>query len=229
MKVLAFDSSSQALSVALLEDDQTVAQTCFNMKQNHSVTLMPTIDFLMTSVGWQPSDLGRIVVAQGPGSYTGLRMAVATAKTLAYALQIEVVGLSSLLALTDVSFSGLVISLIDARRNHVYAGFYLNGISQQPDAYMSFEQVLALAKASQEGVCFVGEVEPFRPQIEEALPAATIKVSLPSASLLGRLGQDMPALASAHDLVPNYLKRVEAEENWLKEHDDKGNHYIKWV
>lgn len=229
MKVLAFDSSSQALSVALLEDQKIVAQTSLNQKQNHSVTLMPTIDFLMTQVAWQPRDLERIVVAQGPGSYTGLRVAVATAKTLAYALQIEVVGLSSLLALTDVGFSGLVIPLIDARRNHVYAGFYLNGISQQADAYMSFEQVLQVAKDWSGDVCFVGEVEAFRQQIEEVLPSADIKASLPSAALLGRLAQKLPAFANVHDLVPNYLKRVEAEENWLKEHDDTDSHYIKWV
>ncbi|TWT16181.1 tRNA (adenosine(37)-N6)-threonylcarbamoyltransferase complex dimerization subunit type 1 TsaB [Streptococcus sp. sy010] len=228
MKVLAFDSSSQALSVALLDNQNIVAQTNLDMKQNHSVTLMPTIDFLMTLVGWQPSDLERVVVAQGPGSYTGLRMAVATAKTLAYALQIDVVGLSSLLALTAVDFSGLVIPLIDARRNHVYAGFYLDGNRQQADAYMSFETVLTIAQDWQGEVCFVGEVEGFRQQIEETMPTAKIKASLPSASLLGQLGQKMPAL-NTHDLVPNYLKRVEAEENWLKEHDDTDDHYIKWV
>ena len=97
MKVLAFDTSSKALSLAILEDKQVLAETTINIKKNHSITLMPAIDFLMASLDWTPKDLDRIVVAEGPGSYTGLRIAVATAKTLAHTLNIELVGMSSLL------------------------------------------------------------------------------------------------------------------------------------
>ena len=95
MKLLAFDTSNQALSLAILEDEHLLAQTTLNIKKNHSITLMPAIDFLMNSLDMKPKDLDRIVVAQGPGSYTGLRIAVATAKTLAHTLKIELVGVSS--------------------------------------------------------------------------------------------------------------------------------------
>ena len=84
MKVLAFDTSSKALSLAILADKQLLAETTINIKKNHSITLMPAIDFLMGSLDLTPKDLDRIVVAEGPGSYTGLRIAVATAKTLAH-------------------------------------------------------------------------------------------------------------------------------------------------
>ena len=87
---------------------------------------MPAIDFLMSSLDLTPKDLDRIVVAEGPGSYTGLRIAVATAKTLAHTLNIELVGISSLLALVPRQQEGLVVPLMDARRNNVYAGFYEN-------------------------------------------------------------------------------------------------------
>ena len=113
MKILAFDTSSTALSVALLEDEKLVAESTVTVKKNHSISLMPTIDFLVAQAGWQPSDLERIVVAQGPGSYTGLRVAVATAKTLAYALDIDLVGVSSLQALTDLTVDGVVIPIMD--------------------------------------------------------------------------------------------------------------------
>ena len=69
MKVLAFDTSSKALSLAILEDKQLLAETTINIKKNHSITLMPAIDFLMASLDLTPKDLGRIVVAEGPGSY----------------------------------------------------------------------------------------------------------------------------------------------------------------
>ena len=71
MKILAFDTSSTALSVALLEDENLVAEATVTVKKNHSISLMPTIDFLVAQVSWQPADLDRVVVAQGPGSYTG--------------------------------------------------------------------------------------------------------------------------------------------------------------
>ena len=180
MKILAFDTSSTALSVALLEDEKLVAESTVTVKKNHSISLMPTIDFLVAQAGWQPADLERIVVAQGPGSYTGLRVAVATAKTLAYALDIDLVGVSSLQALT-------------------------------------------------EKVTFVGEVANFADQIKESLPEATILSSLPSAQLIGRLGLSLPSV-DVDAFVPHYLKRVEAEENWLKTHEETNrDNYIKRV
>ena len=148
MKVLAFDTSSKALSVAILDGEDLLADVTVNIKKNHSITLMPAIDFLMASVDLQPTDLDRIVVAQGPGSYTGLRVAVATAKMLAYTLNIELVGVSSLYALAAAThFDGLVIPIMDARRNNVYAGFYKNGQSVKADQHMSLTAVLEAVKA----------------------------------------------------------------------------------
>lgn len=144
MKVLAFDTSSKALSVAILDGEQLLADVTVNVKKNHSINLMPAIDFLMNSVDLKPADLDRIVVAQGPGSYTGLRVAVATAKTLAYALGIELVGVSSLYALAAATeFSGMIVPVMDARRNNVYAGFYRDGQLVKEEAHMAFPEVLA--------------------------------------------------------------------------------------
>ena len=218
MKVLAFDTSSKALAIAILEDNKLLAEMTINIKKNHSVTLMPAIDFLMESLDLKPSDLGRIVVAEGPGSYTGLRIAVATAKTLAHTLKIDLVGVSSLRILVPEDIDGLVIPLMDARRNNVYAGFYENGRATQPEAHLSFEEVLEKAKSASQVT--------FAEQIQSALPEALIKATLPSAVLLAKIGLQLPA-RSVHDFVPNYLKRVEAEENWLKNHQETKDSYIK--
>lgn len=225
MKVLAFDTSSKALSLAILEDKQVLAETTINIKKNHSITLMPAIDFLMESLDWTPKDLDRIVVAEGPGSYTGLRIAVATAKTLAHTLNIELVGMSSLLALVPYQQEGLFVPLIDARRNNVYAGFYENAKPVMPEAHLSFERVIELIKGASQ-VTFVGEVGPFVEQIQEHLPRTNYKETLPNAANLALLAWDKEA-DSLHDFVPNYLKRVEAEENWLKNHTESGESYIK--
>ena len=194
MKLLAFDTSSKALSVAILEDETLLAETTLTIKKNHSITLMPVIDFLMQQIDLTPKELDRIVVAEGPGSYTGLRIAVATAKTLAHTLGIELVGVSSLLALVPDDLEGLVVPVERA--------------------------------ATSEQVTFVGEVAAFKDQIASSLPSATCSETLPDAVKIGRLGlKQVPA--SLHDFVPNYLKRVEAEENWLKDHTETTTSYIK--
>lgn len=226
MNTLAFDSSNTALSVALLSGDQLLAEQTLNIKKNHSISLMPVVDFLMAQIGWSPSDLERIVVAQGPGSYTGLRVAVATAKTLAYTLGIDLVGVSSLLALCP-PVEGLLIPIVDARRNNVYAGFYDNGRAVDQDCHISFPDLLERL-AGHEKVTFVGEVAAFASQIEAALPEAGIQPTLPSATLIGRIGQKLNPV-SAHAFLPEYLKKVEAEEVWLQSNVEAGADYIKRV
>ena len=226
MKLLAFDTSNQALSLAILEDEHLLAQTTLNIKKNHSITLMPAIDFLMNSLDMKPTDLDRIVVAQGPGSYTGLRIAVATAKTLAHTLKIELVGVSSLLALVPEQVEGLVIPIMDARRNNVYAGFYQSGEAVRAEAHLPLAEVMEIAGAADQPVTFVGETATFAEQIKDALPQAAIQSTLPDAATIGCLGLDLPA-QSIHDFVPNYLKRVEAEENWLKTHQESSDSYIQ--
>ncbi|SDP05080.1 tRNA threonylcarbamoyl adenosine modification protein YeaZ [Streptococcus equinus] len=219
MKVLAFDTSSKALSVAILDGENLLADVTVNIKKNHSINLMPAIDFLMKAVDLKPADLDRISVAQGPGSYTGLRVAVATAKTLAYTLGIELVGVSSLYALAAAAdFEGLVVPVIDARRNNVYAGFYKNGQSVKEDQHMDFADVLDVVK-NEEAVMFVGEVANFHDQIAESLPQAKAITVLPSAYAIGKYGQNLEPV-EVDSFVPNYLKRVEAEENWLKTHKE---------
>lgn len=230
MKTLAFDTSNKTLSVAILEDDQLLGGITLNIKKNHSVSLMPAIDFLVNSLDLQPSDLDRIAVAHGPGSYTGLRVAVATAKMLAYSLAIDLVGLSSLqsLAAGYPDQSSYLVPIMDARRKNVYAGFYQNGQAVRKEEHISIEALLQ-ELSKKDNVVFLGEVDAFKEEIQAALPNAKIVASLPSAFALGQLSQTMPA-QNVHAFEPNYLKKVEAEENWLKNHSETDqSDYIKRV
>lgn len=229
MKILAFDTSSKTLSVAVLEDNHLLADTTLNIKKNHSISLMPTIDFLMKSLELLPSDLERIVVAHGPGSYTGLRVAVATAKMLAYSLNIELVGVSSLRALCPsfLKKDTLVIPLIDARRQHVYAGFYSNGQSIYEDAYLSIDTVLERARDF-DSVVFVGEVSGFKDLILSSLSNAECFDTLPSAYQVGLVGRSLSS-ENVDTMVPQYLKLVEAEEVWLENHKDRDDSYIRRI
>ena len=135
------------------------------------------------------------------------------------------VGVSSLLALVPDDLEGLVVPVMDARRNNVYAGFYQNDQLVTPEGHFPFEEVLERA-ATSEQVTFVGEVTAFKEQIASNLPSAAYYETLPDAVKIGRLGLKQ-APASLHDFVPHYLKRVEAEENWLKDHTETTTSYIK--
>lgn len=221
MKRLAFDTSSQSLSVALTEDTTLLGKIDLNIKKNHSITLMPAIDFLMTHVGLLPTDLDSIAVAMGPGSYTGLRIAVTTAKTLASTLGIELIGVSSLAAIAaNTCVTGKVVALIDARRQNVYAGVYEDHKLINQERHVPLSQLLS--ELSQEKTLyFTGEIEPFREVILQTLPHAKLienpERRLPNAYQIACLASGEQAV-DIDRFAPEYLKRVEAEEKWLETH-----------
>src|SRR5699024_3341921 len=96
MNILAMDTSHHVMGVALLQEDKIIGEITTNLAKNHSVRLMPAVEQLMKEVAMKPEDLDKIVVAKGPGSYTGVRIALSTAKSMAWALDIPIVGVSSL-------------------------------------------------------------------------------------------------------------------------------------
>lgn len=239
MHILAIDTSNQTLAIAVCKDKQILGQYTVAVKKNHSLTLMPAVTELVKNVGITPNELDRIVVAQGPGSYTGLRIGVTTAKTLAYTLKKELVGISSLKALAAncVGRNGLIVPLFDARRNNVYTGAYefVDGELQSvlPDRHIGLDAWLNELESFSD-VYFVGEdVEKFQLFIEQTLPEAKINTvpqwQIPNGAVLAELGRVANPQEEIHQFLPNYLKRVEAEENWLKEHTPEGENYVEKI
>lgn len=239
VRILAIDTSNQTLTVAVCEEKNIIGQYTITVKRNHSLTLMPAITQLVKDVGLTPNDFDRIVVAQGPGSYTGLRIGVTTAKTLAYTLKKELVGVSSLKALAAncVEVKGLIIPVFDARRNNVYAGAYeyVEGVLKAviADQHIAMEEWLEQLKEF-DHLYFVGEdVEKFRLQIESILPNAEIcdisQWQIPNGATLAELGRLAQPEVDIHHFLPNYLKRVEAEENWLKDHTSEVENYVEKI
>ena len=238
MRLLAIDTSNQTLTLAVSEDQQLLGEYTMNVKKNHSLSLMPAISKLVSSVGLLPNDIDRIVVAKGPGSYTGLRIGVTTAKTLAYTMKKELVGISSLKIIAANCFleRGPIVPLFDARRNNVYTGCYeyQNGvcINTVADQHIDLKKWLGLLKTLPT-VYFVGEdVIKFKELIQSILPHARFNEvptwQIPSGRVLAELGR-IEKPSSIHDFLPDYLKRVEAEENWLKDHKDEGQNYVEKI
>ncbi len=122
MKLLAVDSSSLTASVAVIEDEKIIAEFFINAGLTHSQTLAPMIDGVIKNLSLKLDELDFFAVTNGPGSFTGLRIGMATIKGMALALGKPCVGVSSLLAaaygLKD--FYGIVSACMDARRGEVY-------------------------------------------------------------------------------------------------------------
>ncbi|HJA46828.1 MAG TPA: tRNA (adenosine(37)-N6)-threonylcarbamoyltransferase complex dimerization subunit type 1 TsaB [Candidatus Limosilactobacillus excrementigallinarum] len=232
MKILALDTSNHPMSVALVEDDQLKATITLNMVRNHSVYVLPAINDLFTKVGWQPSDVDRIVVAKGPGSYTGVRIAVTTAKTLAMTLGKDLVGVSSLKVIAanvPPITNQLIIPFMDARRGNVFAGGYQYQDGQLtnviPEQHIGYRQLIeTVIKRGQSGY-LVGEltkkISAEGVKLPDNIQLLPQTYALPSTYQLARLGEQAAAVGNIDDFVPNYLRMTEAEVNWLKQHPGK--------
>lgn len=126
MKILCIDTSSNLCSVALLENNETIKELVIDNEKTHSQNLMPLIQdlFLKSNIGLPGIDL--IACNKGPGSFTGIRIGVATAKAIAEVANIPVIGISSLdcLAHNVPDATGVICALIDANNNQVYCALF---------------------------------------------------------------------------------------------------------
>ena len=129
MLILAFETSAKAASVALLEGEKLQAESYQNTGMTHSQTLMVMAEDLLKQCGKTAKDVDAVAVAEGPGSFTGVRIGVAAAKGFAWGRQIPCYGVSTLEAMAEhlSIWEGYVCPCMDARRSQVYnALFYVN-------------------------------------------------------------------------------------------------------
>jgi tRNA threonylcarbamoyl adenosine modification protein YeaZ/ribosomal-protein-alanine acetyltransferase len=126
MKVLAIDSSGLTATVALVDEDITIATYTINHKKTHSVTLLPMIEEILTRAQIELDSLDGIVMSGGPGSFTGLRIGTATGKGLGLATNKPLIKVPTIegMAYQVYGFEGLICPIMDARRNQVYTGLY---------------------------------------------------------------------------------------------------------
>jgi tRNA threonylcarbamoyladenosine biosynthesis protein TsaB len=124
--LLALDTSTNTASIALVRDERLVAELTWDVGQRHSVELLQRLDWLLETAGAQPSDLSEIVVATGPGSFNGVRVALTVAKSFCFALGARLAAIPTL----DVAAWGYasagdpIWALLDAGRGEVYAAEY---------------------------------------------------------------------------------------------------------
>lgn len=142
MKILAFDTSTEYCSAALLADAGLILRDV-HAGQTHSQLLLPMCQSLLDEAGMALNQLDAIAFGAGPGSFTGLRIACAVAQGLAFGVDLPVVGVGSLLALAEASGAARVIACLDARMGEVYHGVY----ERVPDGWLEHSAPLLSAPA----------------------------------------------------------------------------------
>ncbi len=224
MKILALDTASTTGSVALLDGQKLVAETLLNIKAVHSERLLDQVEQVLQAGNLALAELDLIAVVRGPGSFTGLRIGLATAKGLAQAAKLPLIGISSLqlLAMNLPLCPVPICSFVDARKKEVYTAlFHWNDglpVLDGPELVMPPEQALRRLSGQ---VALVGDaVEIYRPIITEILgdrasfPADCHHQPRASAAavLAARLYQPGQQFDAAH-LAPVYIRPSDAELN----------------
>ncbi|EAC3131170.1 tRNA (adenosine(37)-N6)-threonylcarbamoyltransferase complex dimerization subunit type 1 TsaB [Listeria monocytogenes] len=224
--ILGMDTSSDTMTIALFNEGVVLGEYTTNLKKNHSVRLLPAISALMEECGVKPTDLEKIAVAKGPGSYTGLRIGVTVAKTMAWDAGIPIVGISSLALLAEngLYFPGKVVALMDARRGNVYAGVYqaIQGKMENvaADGHIALTELVEQFTQSDDTILFVGTLtEQIQLAVTEILGKRAIfaqaDYTYARASSLVKLAANLDG-EPADNFVPDYLKLAEAESKWLE-------------
>lgn len=229
---LGIDTANTPLSIAIVKDGEILVEENSSMAINHSLRAMPAIEEVFKKVNMTPSDIDTIAVSEGPGSYTGVRIGVTIAKTLAWTLNKPLVGVSSLKALATncLFFEGLLCPIVDARRSNVYAGAYRleNGklVSVIGDGHYSLGELIEKLKDYNCPVLFIGkDMVLHKSQLIDELADfavfAPLQFNLPRASSLIYAAEQFEEEVDVHNFVPEYRRIAEAEANWLKAQEKK--------
>ena len=224
MKVLGLDTSSNATSIAVIEDNKLICEYTVNTKTTHSQKLMPMIENMLKISEINVNDMDMISICQGPGSFTGLRIGMATAKALSHVNNLPIVGVNSLELLAgnmDLS-DKKICSILDAQRTQVYMGQYKfenNKLVEIKSVdVVEIDELLEELKSSNEEWILVGEaVYKYEDKIKEieniCVPAPSHNVNKASSLCtiaMNKYDQNIDVY-DCYTINPVYIRKSQAE------------------
>lgn len=229
MLILAFETSAKAASVALLEDGTLLGESYQNTGLTHSQTLLVMAEDLLKQCGRTVEDITAVAVAEGPGSFTGVRIGVAAAKGFAWGRELPCYGVSTLEAMAESfgAFQGYVCPCMDARRSQVYnALFYVNCGERQrlrQDRAIALDDLAGELEALTEPVFLVGDGSRLA---YAALSARIPTLVSPPEHRMHQRASGVAILAArklaagepgdGNGLTPNYLRLSQAERERME-------------
>ncbi len=228
MKILAIDTSGANCSVAIIDEEKVICDFNLSIGTTHSETLLPMIDEVCRTSKIDLSEVDVLACGIGPGSFTGLRIGIATIKGFALAQNKPVIGIPTLDSLANniATFDGLVCSVLDARNNNVYAGIFKHEDEKVvlQDDYITedLDTLIEILRSKNEKIMFVGDgAVSFKQQFKAALNEKALfapihlnnqlSSSVAKAALIRAMNNDFD---NADTLNPMYLRKSQAERTF---------------
>lgn len=236
MNILAIDASGIAGSIAYMKDNRLIGEYYICHKLTHSETIMPMMEHMKQLIGLNLEEVDAIAVTSGPGSFTGLRIGVTTAKALALALDKPVIGVPTLdvIAHNIVCTSSKICPIMDARRNQVYTACYkwegkeLLRLTEY--RAIDIDDYLRELAASHENIIFLGDgvwqyKDKIKAYLAEKVEFVPSYLELQRAGTLAEIASkeyEKGNVFSASQFVPMYLRKSQAERE--REAKEKGDY-----
>ena len=217
MKILAVDTSSAICSVAILEDDKLIDKNELDDGKTHSENLMPLLDELLKRKSIDVKEIEMIACTAGPGSFTGIRIGVATIKPIAEVLNIKVASVMSLEALArNVEGKDTIASLIDARNNQVYAGIFDKNYNKKEEYIADDINEVIKVLEKYENITFVGNGAILHKELltNSLKNVEFVENNKQTAENVGKIGYKKYLendLCTADTIMPVYLRKSQAE------------------
>lgn len=221
MKILSIDSSSVSASTAVTENGQILAEEFVNNGYTHSVTLMPIINKVLTDSNSSVADIDLLAITNGPGSFTGVRIGIASAKGICDAANIPSFAVSTLEAIAKPlsEKNALAVSVMDARCNQVYTASFYMGKRETEDRAILISELLNELKNEKRDIILIGDgalmcYEKLKGEISN-ISVADEEIRLVHASNIGFLSEEKIAngenTVKSENLLPFYLRLPQAE------------------
>ena len=219
MRILGIETSTRAASVAVIFDGKILAENLRSSPQSFSETLMPQVEEVIKISG-AFENLDAVAVSIGPGSFTGLRIGLATAKALVYAWGIKIIAVPTLQAMAYNFPAAKVLTLIDAQKNRAYCQLFENFSPLSKLEVKPIDEAVAEVGQLDEKIFLCGDVLhkikiPLPPNVKIAPP----NLKMPRASSVAICAEDLKKFDNVMNLEPLYVRRAEAEELWEKRHN----------
>lgn len=217
MKILAIDTSSKICSVAIVEDDNVIDELNLDDGKTHSENLMPLIDEILKKNNIDLKQIEMLAVCVGPGSFTGIRIGVATIKPIAEVLKLNLASVTSLEVLArNVENEETIVSLIDARNNQVYAGIFDSNYNPKEEYIADDINIVINTLKKYKNITVVGDGAILHKDLlNENLENVKIsEKNYQTASNVAKIGYKKMLenkLMSADEIIPIYLRKSQAE------------------
>lgn len=216
MNILCVDTSNKVASVSIFKEHEFIKEELSNDQKTHSEKLLPIIDDLLKEEKMDIKDIDIFAVCVGPGSFTGIRIGVATVKGMAQALNKKVISVTSLQGLLEMSNNENVCAIINARHGNVYSQIKNEGILLEPSCREITDLVKELKNYNKNFTIVGDATEEFEKLLKSELNCEILDRKIELSSDIGKFAlrayySNENVAKKPHEILPIYLRKPEAE------------------